>query len=101
MAAISQAVAHRRARVGALTRAVRAGERPPTDLDDAKQDLAYVRLAEHAARVVSTWPAPTDDQLQRVAAILRAGASPPPQPDRTAVVAQRIAELDDGGDHAA
>ena len=68
---------------------------------EARQDLDYAVLAEHAARVVANWPAPTDDQLQRVAAILRAGASPPPQPDRTAVVAQRIAELDDGGDHAA
>jgi hypothetical protein len=113
MAAISKAVAHRRAQVGALTRAVRAGERPPADLDNAKQDLAYIKLFEHAARVVSNWPAPTDEQLQKVAAILRGGASPPtpsPQPvsggstapskNRKTVVAERIAEMGGGGNDA-
>lgn len=37
------------------------------------QNLAVEQLAEHAARVVSTWPAPTPDQLDRVAALLRTG----------------------------
>jgi hypothetical protein len=63
------------------------------------QGLAYEQLAEHAAKVVADWPAPTETQLAKVAAILRAGASLPP--DRQAVVAERIAELDGGGDHVA
>jgi hypothetical protein len=49
--------------------------RPPDDPDYIAvcQNLAAEQLAEHAARVVSTWPAPTEAQLARVAAILRAG----------------------------
>jgi hypothetical protein len=31
---------------------------------------AHTDLTEHAARVVADWPAPTQEQLQRVAAIL-------------------------------
>ena len=38
------------------------------------QGLAYEQLAEHAAKVVADWPDPTDEQLSRIAALLRAGA---------------------------
>jgi hypothetical protein len=75
MADISPALAHRRGRFAALSRAVKNGERPSDDPDfiAAGHDLAYEGLAEHAARVVAQWPTPTNEQLQRVAAILRAG----------------------------
>ena len=48
------------------------------DLDALMQPVggqAVDRLAEHAARVVSTWPPPTEAQLARIAAILRAGGA--------------------------
>ena len=73
MPALSPAVAHHRARVGAITRAVRAGERPSADLDNARRDLAWEKLAEHAESVVAGWPKPTDIQLQRIAALLERG----------------------------
>jgi hypothetical protein len=76
MAAPSASVAHHRARIGALTSAIRAGYRQPDDADlfDAKRSLAVEQLVEHAQRVVSGWPAPTREQLQRVAAILLTAA---------------------------
>jgi hypothetical protein len=40
---------------------------------EARQDLDYAMLAQHAARVVAAWPAPTEEQLAKVAAILRRG----------------------------
>jgi hypothetical protein len=73
MPAPSAAVAHHRARVGAITRAVRAGERSATDLAAAKRDLAAERLTEHVAKVLGSWPPLTEQQLDRIAAILRAG----------------------------
>lgn len=73
--AASPDVYHHRAKVGALARAVRNGERPKSDLDDARRDLAITKLAEHAEQVVSSWPPPTPEQLRRVAAILNAGGS--------------------------
>jgi hypothetical protein len=75
MPGISPTIAHKRARVASLSYAVRSGSRPQSDLDDAKKDLAYQGLAEHAARVVTGWPQPTDEQLQRIAAILRSGGA--------------------------
>jgi hypothetical protein len=69
VAALSPAVAHHRARVGALSR-----DRQPDDpeLIAARRELAAARLAEHAQRVVSGWPTPTEQQLANVAAILLA-----------------------------
>lgn len=63
----SKTVAHHRARVAALTRS-----RQPNDpeLVAARQALDYQGLAEHAQRVVSTWPDPTPEQLERVASLL-------------------------------
>jgi hypothetical protein len=89
---------------------------PPNDpeLHKLRRDLAVEGLAEHAAKVVSGWPPPTPEQLQRIAAILRS-ASPPglttesasggstaPRPQsRTELVETRLAELDGGGSHVA
>ncbi len=70
--AISPAVSHHRARVGALSR-----DRAPDDPDllAARKDLAYAGLTEHAAKVVAGWPEPTDEHLQRIAGVLRAGGA--------------------------
>jgi hypothetical protein len=75
--ALSKAAARERGRVAGLSRAIRNGERPADDgaLDEARQSLAYQQLADHAARVVSGWPQPTDEQVQRIAALLRSGGS--------------------------
>jgi hypothetical protein len=37
------------------------------------RELEYQRLTEHAARVIADWPNPTEDQLERIAALLRTG----------------------------
>jgi excisionase family DNA binding protein len=60
----------------------------------ADRDWAYEQLAAHAAKVVADWPKPSDEQLAKVAAILRLGGDPV---GRKAVVDARIAELDSGG----
>jgi hypothetical protein len=39
------------------------------------QALDYEMLAEHAARVVTNWPRPSEEQLAKVAAILRSASS--------------------------
>ncbi len=70
--AISPALAHHRAQVA------RRKQSYPDDhpkVVEAQYSLAYEGLAEHAARVVADWPAPTPEQLERIAAILRAGAA--------------------------
>jgi hypothetical protein len=69
VAAPSSVVAHHRARVGALSR-----DRKPDDpeLIAARRSLAAAGLAEHAQRVVSGWPALTEEQLACVVAILDA-----------------------------
>ncbi|HTY35127.1 hypothetical protein [Mycobacterium sp.] len=65
-----------RARIAALKRGIRAGERPADDpaLTEAYRNLRAERLAEHVATVVAGFPKLTDEQLNRVAAILHAGA---------------------------
>jgi hypothetical protein len=74
---LSAPVASHRGRVAALARAVRNGERSPEDpeLNNARQDLAYERLAEQAAKVVADWPTPPPEVLNRIAAILRSGGA--------------------------
>jgi len=70
--AISPAVAHHRARVA------RRKQSYPDDhpkVVEAQRDLAYTALAEHAARVVSDWPAPSPDVLDRISVILWGNAS--------------------------
>jgi hypothetical protein len=38
-----------------------------------RRDLRAMRLEEHVAKIVADWPPLTDEQLDRVAALLRAG----------------------------
>jgi uncharacterized protein (DUF433 family) len=75
MAAISPAVAHHRARVAALARAVRAGERPAADLDDARRNLAALRLEEYVQKIITDWPPLSPEQLERITGLLTAGGS--------------------------
>lgn len=72
MAAPSPATAHHRARVGALSR-----DRQPNDpeLMEARRSLRAECLAEHVARVIAEAPPLSDEQLTRIAALLRAGAA--------------------------
>jgi hypothetical protein len=74
MAALTAAVAHHRAKVAALERCVRNGERAPDDpeLANARRDLAATRLAETAERIVAAAPPMTDEQVDAVVAIIRA-----------------------------
>jgi hypothetical protein len=89
-------VSKARARVAALSRGVRAGERTPDELDNAKRDLAAANLEHYVRQTVATCPTLTREQIDRVAAILRGVNTP--SPDRESVVRKRIAEL--GGDAA-
>jgi hypothetical protein len=64
-----------RGRVAALERGVRAGERQPDDpqLIEARRNLRALRLAEHVAKVLADWPKLSDEQIEKVVALLRAG----------------------------
>ncbi len=64
-----------RGRLAAITRGIRAGERPADDpaLTEAKRNLTALRLEEHVTRVLADSPPLTDDQLTRIAALLQAG----------------------------
>ncbi len=71
MSGLSPAAAHHRARIAALTR-----DRAPDDpeLIGAHAEFKTQRLADHVDRVLADWPPLTDEQLDRVAALLRAGS---------------------------
>jgi len=68
--ALTPAAAHHRARIGALSR-----DRKPDDpeLLEARRQLRAERLAEHVKRVVAQLPPLTDEECQRIAALLTAG----------------------------
>jgi hypothetical protein len=72
VAAISSTAAHHRARIAALSR-----DRKPDDpeLIAARRDFAYERLFDHINKVVDSAPPASPDQLARIAAVLKAGAS--------------------------
>lgn len=72
MAALSSARSHLRARI-----ARESQSRPPNDpeLHKLRRDLAVEGLVEHAQSVVAGWPPPTQEQLQRVSAILAVGGA--------------------------
>jgi hypothetical protein len=76
MAALTAESPHHRARIAALKRCIKAGERPADDpeLVDAQQKLAAAQLVEHIERIIADWPPLTDEQLDRIAALLRAGS---------------------------
>jgi hypothetical protein len=99
MAAPSSAVAHQRARAARLTQSY-----PPDHpkIAEAKRDLNAANLEAAVLKALRKAPRPSDEQLQRIASLLLAGASTsPPPPDRKAVIADRIAELGGGGSDAA
>jgi hypothetical protein len=66
-----------RARIAALKRGIRAGERPADDpaLTEAYRNLRAGRLEEHVAKVIADWPPLTEQQIEKVVAMLRTGAS--------------------------
>jgi hypothetical protein len=68
----SPAVAHRRAVVGGIAC---SPQRDQAALDDAHRALRAELLAEHVERVVNELPPLTDEQIERIAALLRAGAT--------------------------
>jgi hypothetical protein len=69
--ALSPATTHHRARIAALSR-----DRQPHDpeLVEARRTLRGIRLEERVSEVLAGWPPLTDEQLDRVAALLRAGS---------------------------
>jgi hypothetical protein len=67
-----------RAKIAALTRGIRAGERDADDpeLDEAYRNFHALRLEEHVRKVLAEAPRPTDERLQSIAAMLLAGSRP-------------------------
>ena len=55
----------------------------------AQQDFKTAKLADYIVRVVSTWPPLSDEQLDHVAAMLRAGGRAHPPPGRPPVKPRR------------
>jgi len=94
MAALSADAAHQRAKIGALTRAVRNGERPADcpELREAKQKLAEIRAEDHVRRILDSAPPLSDEQRTRLAELLRPARQ---SVDRKTVVAERLTELDE------
>jgi hypothetical protein len=64
----------KRARVAALTRAVRAGERTQAELDQAIREFKDTRVERYVAKIIEDWPSPSEEQLNRVVTLLRAGS---------------------------
>lgn len=78
---ISAAKAKPRGKIAALSRAVRNGERPADcpELRHARRELDVAtviddahKLAAKARKLVETWPDLTDEQLGRIASVLKA-----------------------------
>ena len=63
---------HERAKVASLTRSRKADD---PELISARQRLAADRLAEHVAKVVAQAPPLSPAQRDRIAVLLRGGAS--------------------------
>ena len=85
----SSDIAHHKARVASFTRS-----RTPDDpeLVDAKRSLAEANIRACVEKVLAAAPPLNDEQRTRLVELLR----PPRQSDRTAVVAERLAELEGG-----
>lgn len=66
-------VTHYRAKVGALSRAVKNGERPRNDpaLAKARQDLAAAKVADYINRTLADAPPLTNEQRTRLAELLK------------------------------
>ena len=74
---ISKEVARARGQVAGYKRAVKNGERAADDpvIPASERNLAYELLADKARKLVASWPDLTDEQLDRIAAILRGGGA--------------------------
>lgn len=70
--AVSKAAAHHRARVAALSRD-RAADDP--ELVEARRSLRAELLMQHMRELVASAPPLTNEQVEAIAALLRAGAS--------------------------
>jgi len=72
----SPTTAHYRSQIAGLKYAVRAGTCSPDDprLIEAQRNLRAQCLAERIEKVVKQFPPLTDEQLERIAALLRSGA---------------------------
>ena len=68
-------------------------------LIEARRSLRAETLAEHVSRVIAEAPPLSDEQLSRIAALLRAGGGVPT--GRQAAVHARLTQLDGGGGNAA
>jgi hypothetical protein len=68
----SPETAHRRARVARLNQLHPPGH---PELVEAQRDLAASALHDHVERVLASSPRLSDEQLDRIAALLRAGAT--------------------------
>jgi hypothetical protein len=62
-----------RARIAAISRGIRAGERPTNDpaLEQAKRNLRALRTEEYITKVLAEAPPLTDEQRCRLAELLR------------------------------
>jgi hypothetical protein len=62
-----------RARVGALARCVKTGERPPDDPDliEARRNLCALKLEEHVRLALTAAPPMTDEQIERLIVLLK------------------------------
>lgn len=72
MAAVSANVARLRA---SKARRLQSYPADHPKVREVGQALDYEVLAEHAVRVVSTWPSPSDEQLAKVASVLFSAAT--------------------------
>jgi hypothetical protein len=61
-----------RARVGALARCVKSGERPPDDRDliEARRNLCALKLEEHMRMALAASPSLSDEQIKHLFALL-------------------------------
>ena len=64
---------HERARIAALTRAIRAGERPVDDpaLPEARRNLKAARAADYIRKVLEEAPPLSDEQRTQLAELLK------------------------------
>ena len=61
-----------RARVGALARCVKSGERPPDDPDliEARRNLCALKLEEHMRLALAATPSMSDEQINDLIILL-------------------------------
>jgi hypothetical protein len=67
---ISPAVAHHRGRVARITKLVKAGNRTPDELVDAKRDLVAANIAVYVEKTLASAPPLTREQLDALHVLL-------------------------------